>query len=393
MKNPLGRVMAAVALGVVCAANLFGADVSAPANAQEFFVYFGTYTNDKSKGIYRARLTVDTGKLSPAELAAECPDPSFLAVHPKSNFLYAIDEGSDPAKTPTRGVSGFALDRATGALTPLNSQSAGSPGPCHLAVDHEGRCVLVANYSGGSVAALPLAADGRLGAPTAVLKHTGSSVNPARQKEPHAHVVTVSPDNHYVLAADLGIDKVLVYRLDAKRAALAPNDPPAAVLPPGSGPRHVAFHPNGKFVYVINELLCTVAAFRFDAARGTLSELQVVSTLPAGETVKPGYSTAEVAVHPSGKFLYGSNRGHDSIVVFAIDAATGRLTPVEHQSTQGHTPRHFALDPSGTWLLAENQASDSVVVFRIDPRSGRLTPTGQTLAVPSPVCAVFVRSK
>ena len=387
--NPCLRALAVVlSCGVLLAAN--AADRSAPP-AKEYFVYFGTYTKGASKGIYRAKLDAATGKLSAAEVAAECKDPAFLAVHPTENFLYAIDESSDPTKTPNRGVSAYALDPRSGALTLLNQESAAGPGPCHLTVDEKGQTVLVANYSGGSVTSLALSRDGRLGAPAPVIQHTGASVHPTRQTAPHAHAITVAPGNRFALTPDLGLDKVLIYRLDAAKARLTPNSPAFAVLPPGSGPRHLAFHPNGRFVYVINELLCTMAAFSFDPQRGEMKELQVVSTLPPGEKVQPGFSTAEVAAHPSGKFLFGSNRGHNTIVTFAVDAATGRLTHVANESTQGKTPRHFAVDPTGTWLLAENQGSDNVVVFRIDPASGRLAATGQTLAVPSPVCAVFAR--
>ena len=218
-------------------------------------------------------------------------------------------------------------------------------------------------------------------------------MNPARQKAPHAHVVTVAPGNRHVLCADLGLDQVLVYQFDAAKAALRANEPAFARVPAGSGPRHLAFHPNGRFLYAINELLCTMAVFTFDAARGTLQAVQSISTLPAGEVMKPEFSTAEVAVHPSGKFVFGSNRGHHTIVSYAVDAATGRLTLVGHAPTGGKTPRHFAVDPTGSWLLAENQDSGTVVVLRIDAQTGRLTPTGQSIAVPAPVCAVFVPVK
>lgn len=361
---------------------------------KEYFVYFGTYTNKtQSKGIYRARLDVATGKLSPAEVAAECNDPSFVAVHPNGKFLYAIDERADPAKTPGRGVSAYAIDPKTGALTLLNEQSCGGPGPAHLAVDRAGKCVLVANYAGGSAAALPIGADGRIGPPASVIQHKGSSVNPQRQKEPHAHMIETSPDNRFAFVPDLGLDKLMAYKLDPAKASLTANEPAFAPLPPGSGPRHIAFSPNGKFAYVINEMLCTMAVFSYDAARGAFTDVQNISTLRPGETVQRGQSTAEVIAHPSGKFLYGSNRGHDTIVVYSVDSASGKLTYVEHQSTQGKNPRHFGVDPTGAWLIAENQNSDTVVVFRIDVRTGKLTPTGQTLPVPSPVAAVFVPVK
>lgn len=382
------------ALAIPFLALALGATAAAAAPPKEFFVYFGTYTNNaKSKGIYRATLDVASGKLSAAEVAAECVDPAFLALHPNGKFLYAIDERADPVKTPGRGVSAYALDAKTGGLTLLNQQGVGGPGPCHLSVDATGKCVLVANYGGGSVSALPIGEDGRLAPATATIQHKGSSVNPARQKEPHAHAIEVAPDNRFALVPDLGLDKIMIYKLDAAKASLRANDPAFAALPPGSGPRHLAFHPNGKCAYVINELTCTMSVFAYDARRGALSEVQSISTLPPGETVQRGQSTAEVIAHPNGKFLFGSNRGHNTIVVYAVDAATGKLTLVEHQATQGRNPRHFAVDPTGAWLLAENQGSDTVVVFRIDSKSGKLTPTGQSLEVPVPVAAVFVPVK
>lgn len=388
-------LMRVTSLAILGGAVLAAVNAAEPkrTGGKEFHVYFGTYTKGKSQGIYRSRLDTESGRLSKAELAIEAADPSFLAVHPRGNFLYAIDEGADPAKKPGRGVLAYALDPQTGALTRLNEQEPGGPGPCHLEVDKTGQTLLVANYSGGSVAALPIGADGRIEKANTVRAHQGSSVNPNRQRQPHAHAINVSPDNRYALVPDLGIDRVMIYRLDAAKSTLAPNEPPSVALPPGSGPRHLAFHLQGKFVYVINELLCTVAVFSYDASRGSLKEVHTVSTLPAGETVERGFSTAEVVAHPGGKFLYGSNRGHDSIVVYEIDAVSGKLTLVQHQPTGGKTPRHFAVDPTGAWLLAENQQSDTVVVFRIDAKTGRLTPTGQTLEVPSPVCAVFVPLK
>ena len=364
------------------------------AASADYHVYFGTYTNGAGKGIYRARLEGASGRLSELQLAVEARDPAFLAVHPQGKVLYALDERSDPKRDSSpAGISAYALDPGSGRLTLLNQQSAGAAGPCHLAVDQTGRAVLVANYAGGGAAALPIRADGSVGEPSSVVPHVGRSVNSSRQTAPHAHAIVVSPDNRFALVPDLGIDRVVVYQLDAARAVLTPQPAGDALLPPGSGPRHLAFHPSGRFVYVINELFCTMAAYRWDAKAGILQETAIVSTLPAGVRVEPGYSTAEVVAHPSGKFLFGSNRGHNSIVTFAIEAATGWLSPVAHASTQGKTPRHFAVDPSGRWLLAENQDSGTVVVFGIDAASGRLTPTGQVLEVPSPVCAVFVPMK
>ena len=360
-----------------------------PAHA-DYFVYFGTYTGAKSKGIYVSRMS-DDGKLSTPELAAETASPSYLAVHPNSKFLYAVGEVANFGGKKAGAVSAFAIDSKTGKLTALNQQSSGGDGPCHLALDEKGRCVLVANYGGGSVQALPVKKDGSLGEPGTFIQHEGSSVNKSRQSSPHGHAILVDPSQKFAVACDLGLDQVLIYKLDAADAKLTPNDPAFGTLAPGAGPRHIAFHPDGKFAYVINEMNCTMTAFSWDSKRGALKEIHTVSTLP-GE-LQRGYSTAEVYVHPSGKFVYGSNRGHDTIAVFACDEKSGRLTPVEHQSTRGKTPRHFGIDPKGKFLLAENQGSDTVVVFQIDSKTGKLTPTGGNITVGSPVCAVFVPTK
>lgn len=361
--------------------------------AKEFFVYFGTYTGPNSKGIYLSRLDLETGRLTAPQLAAETTSPSFLAIHPKGAFLYAANEVSTFNGKRGGAISAFAVDPKSGALTALNQQSSVGSGPCHLVVDKAGKNVLVANYGSGLVAALPLDRDGKLREASSSVQHTGSSVNSQRQKEPHAHSINLSPDNRFAFAADLGLDKILIYRFDPGSGQLRPNDPAFATVAPGSGPRHFAFHPSGKFAYVINEMVCTVTGFGYDRKTGALRELQTVSTLPAGEAVKPAYSTAEVQVHPSGKFLYGSNRGHDTIAVFGIDSGSGRLTPIEHVSTQGKVPRNFGIDPTGRFLLAANQNSDTVVAFRIDPNTGRLSPTGQVLEVGAPVCIKFVPAK
>jgi 6-phosphogluconolactonase len=357
----------------------------------EFFVYFGTYTNAKtaSQGIYRSRLDVATGRLSAAELAAPAKDPAFLALHPNGQFLYALDESADSKRTTNKGLSAYTLNAATGALTLLAETSTGSSGACHLAVDATGRALLVANYGGGGVSAVALTPDGRFGALGPVINHRGSSVNRARQEAPHAHGIYPSPDNRYALVPDLGIDRIVAYKLDLDPPRLVPLAA-ANPLPPGSGPRHLTFHPNGRTVYVISELLCTMTTFRYEPAAGALTPIQTISTLPPGESIPKGTSTAEVQVHPNGRFLYGSNRGANTLVVYAIDENTGQLTYVETVPTRGQTPRHFALDPTGTWLLAENQDSGTVAVFRIDQKSGRLTPTGPLVPVPAPVCAVFV---
>ncbi len=372
---PLLRVALALLITALCA-------------RADHFVYFGTYTGAKSKGIYCWRMT-DDGKLTRVGLAAETANPTYLALHPTGKFLYAIGEFAQFNGQKAGAVTAYAIDTATGKLTLLNQQSSGGPGPCHLDVDRAGKVVLVANYGGGSVEALPIKADGSLGEPGTFVQHKG--VGDYEKRAPRGHAINVDPTQRFAVACDLGLDQVLVYKLDAANAKLTPNDPPFAMLAPGSGPRHLAFRPDGKFAYVINETLLTMTAFAWDGTRGELKEVQTISTLPGAK--EKGFSTAEVYVHPSGKFVYGSNRGHDSIVVYASDEKTGKLTLVEHQSTQGRTPRHFAIHPSGNFLLAENQSTDNVVVFRIDPQTGKLTATGEKIEVGSPVCAVFVPVK
>lgn len=353
------------------------------------WVYFGTYTNAKSKGIYVARFDRRTGSLSEPKLAAETPSPSFLAVDSQNRFLYAVNEVEQFEGQKTGSVSGFAIDRETGNLRAINAKPSGGAGPCHLTVDGWGRGVLVANYAAGSIEALPVDKNGRLGDPTTMIQHQGTGPNKQRQEAPHAHSIMLDAANHFALVNDLGLDKVLVYRWDSPSGKLTPNNPPAVSVAAGSGPRHLAFSPDGKFAYVNNEMALTVTAFRYDAKRGVLSEIQTLPTVPEG-TPPAGNSTAEIRVHPDGKFVYVSNRGHDSIAIFRADPRTGMLTAAGHQSTQGKTPRSFSIDPSGKYLLAANQNSDTVVVFKIDPDSGALSPTGTTLSVPSPVCVQFV---
>jgi 6-phosphogluconolactonase len=365
-----------------------GESTRSSAEDNQLLVYIGTYTDGKSKGIYTCRLDLATGSLSPPGLAAEAKNPSFLSVHPNRRFLYAVNEVDEFAGKEGGSVSAFTIQPETGKLTLLNQQPSGGGGPCYLVVDKTGKYVLVANYGGGSVSALPVQKEGRLGEATAFVQHRGSSVNPERQEGPHAHSINVDAANRFAVAADLGLDKLLVYRFDSTKGTLTPNDPASASVKPGAGPRHFAFHPKGTSAYVINEMQSTLTAFSYDSGHGVLKELQTISTLPPrfeGEN-----TTAEVQVHPSGKFLYGSNRGHDSIAVYAINPDKGTLTFVEHQSTRGKTPRNFGIDPTGRYLLAANQDSGSVVVFRIDSQTGRLTPIGQSIEVPSPVCVKFV---
>jgi 6-phosphogluconolactonase len=363
---------------------------AAPTNSP-LRVYIGTYTGAKSKGIYVTEFNPATGKLGAAELAARATGPSFLAVDPERRFLYAVGETSKLGGKKAGAVRAFRIDEKTGSLTLLNQQESGGEGPCHLSVDKTGKFLLVANYGSGSIAALPIQADGKLAEASSVIQHQGSSVNRERQAGPHAHFIATDPANRFALTCDLGLDQVLVYRLDLPRGALVPNDPPSVATQPGLGPRHFVFSPDGRFVYVISEIGGTVTTFAYDANRGVLNPLQTVSTLP--KDFNGFKSCAEVQIHPSGRFLYGSNRGHDSIAIYAIDPGTGKLSWVDCQSTGGRTPRHFLIDPSGQWLLAENQDSDNMVVFRLDGGTGRLSPTGRVIEVPSPVCAVLVPAR
>jgi 6-phosphogluconolactonase len=348
----------------------------------DWVVYVGTYTRGPSKGIYAYRFQSATGKLTPIGLAGETSNPSFLAVHPSQRFLYAANENNSGM------VSAFSIDPATAQLKLLNSVSSKGSGPCHVAVDKTGKWLFVANYNNGSAASYPINADGSLGEASAVDQHAGKSVVPGRQNGPHAHVAAISPDNRFVWVADLGMDQIFSYRIDPAKGGMTPNDPPFAKITAGSGPRHVVFRSDSKFAYVISELTATVTVFSYDAAKGTMQEVQTISTLPDGYTgTKSG---AEIALHPSGKFLYGSNRGQDSIAIFKVDAAKGTLTAAGNVPAGGKTPRNFAIDPTGHYLLAANQDGNNVVEFRIDQQTGGLTPTGDTLDVGAPVCVLFV---
>lgn len=366
----------------------FGASGLQGASRGESLVYFGTYTRSKSKGIYVSRFSTSDGKLTPPELAGEMDNPSSVALHPSGKFLYAVAEVDTYQGQQSGFVAGFSIDRTSGNLTPINQAATRGGGPCHLAVDETGMNVLVANYGGGSVACFPVKPDGSLSAASAFDQHTGSGPNRSRQAGPHAHQVVLSPDNRFAFVPDLGLDSVFIYRFDAANGTLTANDPPVAKLAPGAGPRHFAFRPKGKFAYVICELTSMIAEFSYNAKIGALKELQTVSTLP--KDFKGTSSTAEIAVHPNGRFLYGSNRGHDSIAVFAVDSSKGALTLVDHVPTQGKNPRSFAIDPSGRFLLAANQDTDDVAGFRVDQKTGRLTPTGQTIEVGAPVAIVYL---
>ncbi len=380
--------LAAVALSLLLTSPAPGAEDTA--STGEYFVYFGTYTAKISKGIYCYRFQPSTAKLTPLGAVAEAPNPSFLALSPNRRFLYAVNwKGSETVKGDT--VSAYAVDPHTGKLTFLNKASSRGEMPTHLTVDQSGRMLLVVNFGGGSVASLPVGKDGRLGEATGFDQHQGASGVKDRQDGPHAHAVVLPAGNRFAFVADLGLDQVFSYRLNPSQGTFTPNDPPFTKVSPGSGPRHLAFHPNGKFLYANNEINSTVTVFAYRAAAGALQEVQTVSTLPPD--FSGSNSTAEIQIDSAGKFLYVSNRGHDSIAVFAIDSFKGTLTSVEHVSTQGKTPRNFSLDPTGAYLFAANENSSTVVLFRVNPSTGRLTPAGQVLEVPSPSCVIFLKAE
>ncbi len=358
----------------------------AVAAGAEYIAYIAGSGPQNATGIYGYRFDSKTGKLQPMGVLGDAERPSFLAIHPNRQYLYAVSGGNGGT------VSAFKIDASTGRLTLLNSVPSKGAGPCYVRVDRTGRNALVANYGGGSVAVIPIAADGKLQEASSFVQHSGTVADPKRQGGPHAHSINPSPDNRFVVAADLGLDKLLVYRFDPAAGTITPNEPPFAQVAPRSGPRHFTFHPNGKYAYAINEISCTVTAFNYDSRKGVLNEIQTASTLPKDVPVTSGLSTAEVLVHPSGKFLYGSNRGHNTIAVFSI-SPQGTLTLLENVDTQGKMPRNFGIDPTGSFLLALNQSSNNVVVFRIDKKTGRLSPTGQTVETPGPMCVRFLPVK
>ena len=362
---------------------------AAPAAHKEYFVYIGTYTESgsTSKGIYAYRFDAESAKLTPIGLAAQTTNPSFLAVHPNQRFVYAVNEVGDYKGQKSGAVSAFAIDAATGKLTLLNQVASGGADPCYVTVDKTGKYVLVANYTGGSISAFPILADGRLGEASAFVQHSGHGTDPKRQEGPHAHSIDLSPDNHYAIVDDLGLDETLVYKFDSAKGSLTLDDPAFGKADPGAGPRHFTFSPNGRFGYVINEMQSAVTVFSYDADTGGLRRLQTISTLPKDFSAET--TAAEIEVHPSGKFLYASNRGHDSIAVFAIDPNQGTLTLVEYAPTKGQSPRNFAIDPTGTLLFAANEKADNLVLFRIDAHTGHLTPTGKVLDISQPVCVKF----
>lgn len=355
-------------------------------SASTIHVYVGTYTGKGSRGIYLLEFEVSSGRwVSRPELAAATENPSFLAWHPNRRVLYAVNELTAFRGEPTGAVSAFRVN--AGRLELLNQQPSQGKDPCHLTVDEKGRNVLVANYTSGTVAVLPVSAEGRLGAATAVRRGSGTGPVRDRQEGPHAHMILLDRTERYAVWTDLGADRVHVDRFDGSSGGLQPANPDGVAVEPGSGPRHLAWHPSGRAVYVLNELTATVSVLQFDAGRGRLENLQTVATRPSGATSEN--TAAEIVVSPDGRFLYTSNRGDDSIAAFAVDGATLRLKPVGQVPSGGRTPRNFAIDPSGRWLIVANQDSDSLVVFRLDPKTGVPSAVGQPASVPQPVCVLF----
>jgi 6-phosphogluconolactonase len=369
---------------------IFAASVSFAAEPTKSLLYIGAYTSGKdgAKGITVCDFDSKTGTISNPRLAAEMRNPSFLAIHPNKSVLYAVGETADMGGKREGAVAAFAINPENGLLQSINYVSSRGPGPCHLSIDPSAKTVMIANYGGGSVAAFPIKEGGKLGEAASFIQHKGSSANPNRQKEPHAHSINPDKRGQYAFAPDLGVDKIFIYTLDADKAVLEPNDPPSASVAPGSGPRHFTFHPNGKYAYVINELNFTITAFNYNADRGKLTEIQTISTLPPGTETKGG--TAEVVVHPNGKFLYGSNRGHDSIAVFNVNPETGKLTFIAAQGQGVKWPRNFVLDPTGAWLLVGNEQGNSITVYSVDPETGELHPTENRLETPKPSCLRFL---
>jgi 6-phosphogluconolactonase len=359
-----------------------------PAPGKSYRAYVGTYTaKTNSKGIYEFQFDGATGKMSAVEVAGDTKDPSWVVVHPGGKYLYSVNE---TGKAST--VSSFAIDFKNGKLTLLNQLPSLGEDPCYLSFDQTGKFLLVANYTSGTVAAFPILADGKLAEHTGLQQHSGMlGPNKERQDGPHAHYIAPSAQNRLVYAADLGLDRVLIYEFDSAKGSLGQPETKASVeVAPGTGPRHIAFSSSAKFMYVVGEMTSTVTVLAKEN-QGTFHAIQTAKMLPAGFSGRN--DAAEIEIHPSGKFLYASNRGHDSIVVYAINQANGLLRQIADVPTGGKEPRHFAIDPSGTFLLAENQLSDTIVEFRLNTATGELTPTGETLSVPSPVCLVFVPAK
>jgi 6-phosphogluconolactonase len=352
---------------------------------QELRFYVGGYASNDQKGIHLCSLNTQTGELSIKQGFSGVINPSYLCLSPNKQFLYAVNETGKFKEISGGSITAFAIDQNDHSLRLLNQQASHGGSPCYVCVDQQSAYVFLANYNGGNAASYAIQPDGSLSEALSIVQHEGSSVNPRRQKKAYAHSIVLSPDNRFAFVADLGIDKLMIYR--CQEGKLIANQPPFVQVQPGAGPRHFTFHPNGKLAFLINELDCTLMSFTYDADKGALHAIQTVPSLP--QDYSGNNTCADIHVHPSGKFLYGSNRGHDSIVAYAI-AENGTLTYIAHESTQGKTPRNFALDPQGHFLLAANQETGNIVSYRIDAQSGKLTPTGHAIEINRPVCIKFL---
>ncbi|HYF37763.1 MAG TPA: lactonase family protein [Prosthecobacter sp.] len=368
---------------------VFAALTTSAIAGDNYLVYFGTGTNAKSgsKGIYVSKFNSATGELSDPVLAGEAGNPGFLAIHPSKKYLYAIGDLPGVAKR-TGGVSAFKVALPDGKLSLINSVPSVGDGPCHVSLDKTAKVAMIANYGGGSVASYAIDDKGALSEAVTFVQHEGSSVDPKRQGGPHAHSMNPSPDNRFAFACDLGLDKVLIYKLDPTTGKLTAHG--HGSVPPGSGPRHLAFHPSGKYVFVNNEMAMTVTSFAYDAEQGALTAVETVSTLPAEDRGKTGLSTAETVAHPNGKVVYVSNRTHDTIAVFSCDPATGKLTLIQNAPAEGQIPRNFNLDPSGRWMIVAHQNSNTAALLKVDPETGKLTFTGKKVPVGGAICVRFL---
>jgi 6-phosphogluconolactonase len=354
--------------------------------ASDYFVYVGTYTGPKSKGIYGSRYHVKTQQFAPLEVQAEVVNPSWLGTDSQQRYLYAVSEVGHGAEGGY--ISSFSINRTTGALTFLNKVPSRGSGPCHLTVDRTGNVLLVANYGSGNIASFAIKEDGSLGESLDFAQDTGSSINPRRQEGPHCHEMVLSPDNRFLFVPDLGLDQIKIYRFNAAKGTFIPNNPPFIAVTPGYGPRHFTFGAGAKFAYLVCEMRSSVMAFSYDSAKGSLTHLQTISNLPADFTGID--NSAEIQADPSGRFLYASNRGNDSITVFGIDRVKGTLTIIQVAPTLGKIPRDFLIDPTGKIVFAANQDSDQINTFSVDQNTGKLTPAERQLNVPSPVCILLV---
>lgn len=365
--------------------------MSADAQSGKEIIYVGTYSLRGSEGIYVFEFDRRAGTMKPLQSVSNAKSPSFLAIHPSGNYLYSVNEAAQAGPNNAGAVSAYAIDRSTGKLNFLNDQSSLGRGPCHISIDQTGKTAFVSNYGGGSLAVLPIKADGMLGAPTDSVQNTGTGPNTGRQEKAHVHSATIAPDNRFVYVADLGTDKLHIYETDVKNSTVKPAQTPYATVKPGSGPRHFTFHPNGKFAYLVEELTSSVAVFGRDAKTGALTLLSdAIKTLP---TDFSGQNTsADIHVDPSGRFLYQSNRGRNRLAIFSI-GTDGKLTSLGDEPTMGKTPRNFMIDPKGEFIFVAHQDSDNITIFKRDQQTGKLTYTGQSVNVPAPVCVVMVGSR